>query len=334
MRYDIFAERIDNFGDMAIALRLAEGLSTKKNPSRLFIKQDSLFLDFLKLQGKYNFELMNIEEIENNLAPAKVIISIFDAQIPHNYLNKIKQITQLYIYEYLSAETWVEDFHLKNSLSPISFLKKKYYYPGFTRNTGGLLYDKKKKKFPRSKLASKIRSSKKEGNITLSLFCYPHNDIITLIKNFRELDIPFDAYIPEELLQNKFELNLHPFPMLPMFEYDQLLELCDINFVRGEDSLCRAIFSQKPFIWQPYVQKDGIHLKKLKAFIDLFYCHADNQIRDIVREIFFEWNEGCISKEKLSKYTHHLSHIANYHVERSKQIMLNKTVFEIFQESC
>ena len=94
MRYDIFAERIDNFGDMAIALRLAEGLSTKKNPSRLFIKQDSLFLDFLKLQGKYNFELMNIEEIENNLAPAKVIISIFDAQIPHNYLNKIKQITQ------------------------------------------------------------------------------------------------------------------------------------------------------------------------------------------------------------------------------------------------
>ncbi len=59
-------------------------------------------------------------------------------------------------------------------------------------------------------------------------------------------------------------------PFLPQDEYDRLLWLCDLNFVRGEDSFVRAIWARKPFLWQIYEQSDDIHLKKLQAWLALF----------------------------------------------------------------
>ena len=53
-------------------------------------------------------------------------------------------------------------------------------------------------------------------------------------------------------------------------DFDRLLWSCDLNFVRGEDSLVRAIWAGAPFVWQLYVQDDGAHLGKLEAFLDRF----------------------------------------------------------------
>lgn len=66
-------------------------------------------------------------------------------------------------------------------------------------------------------------------------------------------------------------------PFLPQDEYDQLLWLCDLNFVRGEDSFVRAIWSRKPFLWQIYEQSDDIHLKKLQAWLALFPGHEETK---------------------------------------------------------
>jgi uncharacterized repeat protein (TIGR03837 family) len=57
-------------------------------------------------------------------------------------------------------------------------------------------------------------------------------------------------------------------PLLTQRDYDQLLWACDLNFVRGEDSLVRALWAGKPFVWQPYPQQDGAQLPKLAAFLD------------------------------------------------------------------
>jgi uncharacterized repeat protein (TIGR03837 family) len=48
-----------------------------------------------------------------------------------------------------------------------------------------------------------------------------------------------------------------------------LLWSCDVNMVRGEDSLVRAIWAKRPFVWHIYPQDDGAHWDKLHAFLEL-----------------------------------------------------------------
>ncbi len=62
-------------------------------------------------------------------------------------------------------------------------------------------------------------------------------------------------------------LSIVYLPQLTQTDYDHLLWSCDLNFVRGEDSLVRAIWAAKPFIWQIYPQHDGAHHTKLDAFL-------------------------------------------------------------------
>ena len=57
--------------------------------------------------------------------------------------------------------------------------------------------------------------------------------------------------------------------MLTQHEFDHLLWCCDLNVVRGEDSLVRAIWAGKPFVWHIYQQHDNAHADKLSAFLDL-----------------------------------------------------------------
>jgi uncharacterized repeat protein (TIGR03837 family) len=64
-------------------------------------------------------------------------------------------------------------------------------------------------------------------------------------------------------------LSIVYLPQLTQTDYDHLLWSCNLNFVRGEDSLVRAIWAAKPFIWQIYPQHDGAHHAKLDAFLTM-----------------------------------------------------------------
>jgi len=63
-------------------------------------------------------------------------------------------------------------------------------------------------------------------------------------------------------------LRLRFLPFLPQSTFDQLLGLCDLNLVRGEDSLAQAVQAGKPCVWQIYPQNDGAHGPKLLAYLD------------------------------------------------------------------
>ena len=47
-----------------------------------------------------------------------------------------------------------------------------------------------------------------------------------------------------------------------------MLWACDLNLVRGEDSLVRALWAGRPLLWQLYPQHDQAHHAKLEAFLD------------------------------------------------------------------
>jgi hypothetical protein len=77
------------------------------------------------------------------------------------------------------------------------------------------------------------------------------------------------------------QLHISQLPYLSQNDFDHLLWTCDFNFVRGEDSLVRALWAGRPFAWHIYPQDDLAHHDKLHAFesaldmpVDLMKFHA------------------------------------------------------------
>jgi uncharacterized repeat protein (TIGR03837 family) len=73
-------------------------------------------------------------------------------------------------------------------------------------------------------------------------------------------------------------------PPLTQLDYDHLLWACDFNCVRGEDSLVRALWAKKPFVWQIYPQDDDAHHAKLNAFLDVIKAGLS------LRQSHLAWN--------------------------------------------
>jgi uncharacterized repeat protein (TIGR03837 family) len=86
------------------------------------------------------------------------------------------------------------------------------------------------------------------------------------------------------------QLSILYIPQLTQTDYDHLLWSCDLNFVRGEDSLVRAIWAAKPFIWQIYPQHDGAHHAKLDAFLQMMEAPASLKTAHIA------WNASAADR--------------------------------------
>jgi uncharacterized repeat protein (TIGR03837 family) len=79
-------------------------------------------------------------------------------------------------------------------------------------------------------------------------------------------------------------LGLHALPPLTQTAFDELLWACDLNLVRGEDSLVRAVWAGKPWLWHIYPQDDGAHADKLHALLDRMQAPAS------LRAAHLAWN--------------------------------------------
>jgi uncharacterized repeat protein (TIGR03837 family) len=79
-------------------------------------------------------------------------------------------------------------------------------------------------------------------------------------------------------------LHISQLPYFSQTEFDHLLWACDLNMVRGEDSLVRALWASQPFVWHIYPQDDLAHHAKLHAFEVTLDMPAD------LREFHAVWN--------------------------------------------
>ncbi|MET4578497.1 elongation factor P maturation arginine rhamnosyltransferase EarP [Ottowia thiooxydans] len=203
--------------------------------------------------------------------------------------------------EYLSAESYVERMHRMPSPvlhGPAAGLTKWFFYPGFTGATGGLLREpdllQRQSAFDRAAwLADK--AIEWQGERLVSLFCYEPvaleqflNQLAQRSDATRLLVTPgrATAAVASVLARQTSSiaqsgrwgsLSITCLTHLPQSEYDELLWACDVNFVRGEDSLVRAIWAAKPFVWQIYPQDDNAHHAKLEAFLD--WLRAPDSLR-------------------------------------------------------
>lgn len=282
------------------------------------------------------------------------VIEAFACELPVAYLNAMaqkksklnQQLTWVNL-EYLSAEPWVADFHAQPS-PQANGLTRNFYFPGFTESTGGLIREADifdlNQNFANSTTCQNTfwqgLNLTNHHHLKVSLFGYPHAPISDLLAAMAESNQPVDCYIPESSILPKIadffgvkslkvgenlqlkNLNLHVLPFLNHVDYDRLLTACDINFVRGEDSWLRAIWAGKPFIWQPYFQDENTHIKKLDAFLALFYTNFS--VKNQVMQMHAAWASDHLSAAVWHGYLNQLPNIAGYTLQQSHQLAKQK----------
>lgn len=188
--------------------------------------------------------------------------------------------------EYLSAEDYVARSHRLPSpqaSGPGRGLTKWFFYPGFTADTGGLLREhdlpERRAAFDRDAWLQGwgLRATDERR---LSLFAYEQAPLEDLLKSLAEETHPaqWRLMVTQGPLQARAQhwlqarpaaaqrIGITALPWLSSQDFDHLLWACDLNFVRGEDSLVRALWAGAPFVWQIYPQHDGAHAAKLQAF--------------------------------------------------------------------
>ena len=248
-------------------------------------------------------ELLDLDAAGFAQHPPDVLVEAFGCEVAPEFIAACASTTgstgikPVWInLEYLSAEAYVERYHAMPSpvqSGPAAGWTKWFFYPGFTPQTGGLLREPdlqaRQQRFDRASWL-KAQGIAWRGETLVSLFCYEPPVLESLLGQFARDGLqgkPVHLLVPagrsanavralfdeqNRLQPNKDErkqLSISYLPLREQTEFDHLLWSCDLNFVRGEDSLVRALWAGKPFVWQIYPQHDDAHLAKLQAFLDM-----------------------------------------------------------------
>ena len=265
-------------------------------------------------------EVLNNATVADS-APADVWIEGFGCEAPaklleHRFqpvLSSAEGMSQGPVWinlEYLTAEKFAERNHALPSplmQGPASGRTRFFFYPGFSDRTGGLLREPAlpecQAAFDRTEwLAGHGIAS--HGERLVSLFCYEPAALADLLAHLRHDTTPTRLLVTHGRAaaavhrvlgdlntdtkpcstRASESLSVTFLPPLSQTGFDHLLWTCDLNFVRGEDSLVRAIWAGKPFVWQIYPQHDDAHHTKLEAFLDVIDAPPS------LRDFHLAWN--------------------------------------------
>ena len=331
MQADVFCRVVDNYGDIGVTWRLVRQLQREHNWSiRLWV--DDL-TSFQRLEARVHLHALQqvIEHIEiihwgypaPDLIPYPIVLCSFSCDLPATYLAQLHLRPALWLnLEYLSAETWVEGCHGLPSLRGDG-LSSYFFFPGFNAKTGGLLrernllthrdrwqtdLDGQRQLLARlgvSAEALATLSPDTQAARLLNLFCYPHAPVAQLLEALCAESRSSVVLIPQgvatELITGRLgpsqQVYIERIPFVSQPEYDQLLGMADLNFVRGEDSVVRALWAGRPLVWQIYPQTEGTHLIKLEAWLEM------SGLAQEVKALLRSWNAAP------SDATHFMQHL-------------------------
>lgn len=256
---------------------------------------------------------------------ADVAIEAFGCGLPDAYEQAMAQrrpATLWITLEYLSAEPWVGAHHGLPSPHPRLPLQRFYFFPGFDGGTGGLLRERglleRRQALQRDALARRRLwetlgfEPPPAGALVVSLFAYENPAMAPLLDIWARSPATRSvvAVVPPSRLRPQVEAwcgagvaqngstrvrgnaQLRFIPFLPQPRYDELLWLCDWNFVRGEDSFVRAQWAARPMAWHIYPQAEGAHWPKLNAFLDRYVEGLEPGLAASLRAFWQGWNGG------------------------------------------
>lgn len=357
--WDIFCSVIDNFGDIGICWRLSRQLAAEHGISvRLWVDDlisfQKICPDIDPLIVQQNIQgvtvaLWSPETNWQNSHPADVVIEALACQIPQIYQQQMlaagKPIIWLNL-EYLSAEEWVEDCHGVSSPQGSTLLQKYFFFPGFTTGTGGLLQEQDLQQrlttFRQDSAAQQLFWQQlqvlqpQQYQQKVSLFAYSHQQLDSLLNCWRQAEHKTLCLIPEGALAEQVKelypqlqqqlhcvvdnLTVQILPFMPQPQYDYLLAACDVNFVRGEDSVIRAHWAGRPFVWQIYRQEEDAHLLKLQAFLHRYTAVMPDVMKLAINGMFLSWNTEREIAENWALFSSKLAEIEQFNLQWRQQL--------------
>ncbi|HRD92710.1 MAG TPA: elongation factor P maturation arginine rhamnosyltransferase EarP [Accumulibacter sp.] len=337
--WDVFCRIIDNFGDIGVCWRLARQLASEHRLRvRLWVDQLPTFNVLcpkvdptLAMQLVQGIEVRRWEPRFAAIAPAAVVLETFACRLPETFVESMAQRSPRPAWinlDYLSAEDWVAGCHTLPSPHPRLPLDKFFFFPGFTGATGGLLREHDllgRRRHFAGDADLQIAFWRQAGcvpppgdRLLVSLFAYETPAINDLLAAWEVSEIPVCCLAPlsralpqirsyagrsieagDTFRRGALEIRILPF--LEQDHYDQLLWLCDLNFVRGEDSFVRAQWAAKPLVWHIYPQAAGAHVIKLDAFLALYCAELPAGGTTALREFWHKWNAGRIESASWRK---------------------------------
>ena len=328
--WDIFCTVIDNYGDVGVCWRLARQLVVEhKFTVRLWVDDLAAFqricreIDpLLARQNVSGVDVCHWEIAFPDVEPGDVVIEAFACHLPESFeaaMAECNPVPRWINLDYLSAEDWVTGCHALPSPHPRLPLTKYFFFPGFNEATGGLLREHDLAKRRESFCASgeqqadfwrRIGQSLPAANsLLISLFAYENpalTDFLEIWANGQEpicclapatRTLPaIEAFVGRPLktgdVVQRGNLEIRVLPFVSQTDYDHLLWLCDLNFVRGEDSFVRAQWAAKPMVWHIYPQEEEAHRVKLIAFLDLYCSGLSDEAANAFRQLTMAWNSG------------------------------------------
>jgi uncharacterized repeat protein (TIGR03837 family) len=292
--------------DLATLARLAPGIDTAKDE-----------------QFAAGVEVRPWDGPRSNPAPdpGDVVIEAFGCGLPVSYLAAMTARDRQPVWinlEYLSAEPWIEGCHGLASRHATLPLTRHFFFPGFTAASGGLLRERdffaRRDRFradPRAREAlwRMLGIDTPTGEtLVVSLFCYPNAALPALLDAWATGERPMLCTVTEGVASAALErwsggsapragaqivrgrLTLASVPFVAQDDYDKLLWVCDISFVRGEDSFVRAQWAARPLVWHVYPQTENAHRLKLEAFLARYCAGLAADAATALRALSLAWN--------------------------------------------
>lgn len=278
MQITVLCKVVDNFGDIGVVYRLSKQLKKINPENQINLVVDDL-VSFNRICSYVNCDAP-VQEVEGlnvyswnadavcheafsrgdgELMP--VILECFQCGRPAwmeriLFEEKLQCTVHIIMIDYLTAESYAEDFHCLQSLTRSAKVQKVNFMPGFTEKTGGLTLDEEWKELP-------------QWN--------ENGPVLVFIYNKKPA-----ALFPEE----KY------LPFMNQNEWDKMMKQCSALVIRGEETMSRACLSGIPFIWQAYPQSEEYHLVKVKALLERMRPHFENNQFEIVENAWLEINSG------------------------------------------
>lgn len=233
-------------------------------------------------------------------SPIDELIEGFGCRVPEALLAQLSRqnpVPKWINLEYLTAEDWAASCHGLTSPHPRLPMAQRFFFPGFVPTTGGLLRERdllqrrdqyQQDSHAQQQFWQRMGLPQAESFARrISLFAYRTVAVEALLDHLRAQSQPvllaLTASQHLDVVQRWLRqqghraaltpsrpltlgaLTLLPLPFLSHEDFDRLLWSCDLNLIRGEDSLVRAIWAGRPWLWHIYPQQDDAHHDKLAA---------------------------------------------------------------------
>lgn len=368
---DIFCNVIDNYGDIGVCWRLARQLAHEHGLAVRLWVDDLGSLAKLCPEADAARDIQQCRGVEvrrwikpfPEVQPAKLVIEAFACKLPQGYIEAMAaQQRSVWInLEYLSAENWVEGCHKLPSPHPSLPLTRYFFFPGFTKQTGGLLLERDlfaRRDAFQSDAAQQQAFWQSIGmempsaeTLKISLFGYENAALHDLFDAWASGAQPVLCLVPEGRIlpqtgqyfgdvaphagssYARGNLQMCVLPFVEQERYDELLWICDVNFVRGEDSCVRAQWAAKPFVWQIYPQHDAVHWQKLQAFLNLYCAPLSTAASQAMQGLWREWNSGGEAGQSWPDFAAARGELNEYAQHWARQLAANNLALNLLDFS-